>query len=98
MIKRVKQGETVKMGEKMFFSLARNLHSPELPGQLVLREVRPDRGSEILHAQILREVLLSIVHRGWPTSFERTSSERVEKEAKVHPEDPRLRESFVHSR
>lgn len=69
----------------------RDLHSSELRGQFVLREVRSDRDGEILHAQVLREVLLPILHRGRPATPLRPSPGQFEEEAQVHHEEPRLR-------
>lgn len=60
----------------------RHLHSSSLPGQHVLCQLRTYRGGQVLHAQVLRQVLLSIVHRGRPVAGERTPYRQLEKKKK----------------
>lgn len=72
-------------------SFLRHLHSSALPGQHVLRQLQADRDGEILHAQVLREILLPIVHGGRPAAGEGAPYRQHEKKKEIHPANAHLR-------
>lgn len=69
----------------------RYLHTSSLPRQHVLCQVRTHRGGQVLHARVLREVLLPIVHGGRPVAGERAPPRQHEEKKKVYPAYARLR-------
>lgn len=70
----------------------RRFHPSSLSGQHVLRQLRTYCGGQVLHAQVLRKILLSIVHRGRAAAGERTPSRQLEEKKKeIRSANARLR-------